>query len=157
MRRYGAHSFIWFAVLFSVFSLILPTGASCADEPASLQVVRITPTGKDVPPGRQVVFQFDRAVVPVGRMARNAAEIPIAIAPVLDCQWRWLNTSALACQLDEKSSLSPATHYRITINPGLQIRRRCNPGRSPCGTTLPPSVPQFDMPGLEPGRLPVCP
>ena len=33
-----------------------------AGEPADLRIVRITPTGMDVPAGRQIVFQFDRAV-----------------------------------------------------------------------------------------------
>ena len=120
MRHPAASSIIWLAMLLSLFNFILPTGASSADEPASLQVLRITPTGMDVPPGRQIVFQFDRAVVPVGRMERKASEIPITISPGLDCQWRWLNTSALACQLNEKSSLSPATRYKITMNPGLK-------------------------------------
>lgn len=120
MRRYGALSIIWLAVLISVPDLILPTIPNSAAEPAALRIVRITPSGKDVPPGRQIVFQFDRAVVPVGRMERSAAEIPITMSPGLDCQWRWLNTSALACQLDEKSSLSPATRYRITMNPGIK-------------------------------------
>ncbi len=120
MRRYGAFSIACLTILLSFSSLILPTIASSADEPASLRVVRITPTGKDVPPGRQIVFQFDRAVVPVGRMERNASEIPITISPGLDCRWRWLNTRALACQLDEKSSLTPATRYEIVVNPGIK-------------------------------------
>ena len=40
-----------------------------------LNVVRITPAGTDVPPGRQIVFEFNRAVVAVGRMERDAAEV----------------------------------------------------------------------------------
>ena len=120
MRCYRARSIIWLAILFFIAGLNLPAMANSSDEPAALRVVRITPTGKDVPAGRQIVFQFDRTVVPVGRMQRNAAEIPITISPGLDCQWRWLNTSALACELDEKSSLSPATQYRITVNPGIK-------------------------------------
>ncbi len=120
MRRSAVLSIFWLGILFSIFSLNFPAIASSAGEPAVLRVVRITPTGTDVPAGRQIVFQFDRAVVPVGRMERNASEIPISISPGLNCQWRWLNTSALACQLDEKSSLAPATRYRITLDPGIQ-------------------------------------
>ncbi len=119
MRHSGVHTIIWLAILFSVFSLNLPAIASSVGEPAALRVVRITPTGTDVPAGRQIVFQFDRAVVPLGRMERDASVVPISISPGLNCQWRWLNTSALACQLDEKSSLAPATRYRITMNPGI--------------------------------------
>ena len=120
MQCYRARSIIWLAILIVIAGLKLPATANSSDQPAALRIDRITPAGKDVPAGRQIVFQFDRAVVPVGRMERNAAEIPITISPGLDCQWRWLNTSALACQLDEKSSLSPATHYRITVNPGIK-------------------------------------
>lgn len=84
-----------------------------------LELQRITPNGEDVPAGRQLVFQFNRPVVPVGRMERRAEEIPIAISPALQCEWRWLNTSALACQLGEKQALRPATRYQVTVSPGI--------------------------------------
>jgi uncharacterized protein YfaS (alpha-2-macroglobulin family) len=85
----------------------------------ALELRRMTPEGDDVPPGRQVVLQFDRPVVAVGRMERRAEELPIRIQPALACAWRWLNTTALACQLDESSAMLPATRYRVTIEPGL--------------------------------------
>ncbi len=85
-----------------------------------LEIMRITPAGKDVPPGRQIVFQFNRPVVPVGKMERDADEIPITIMPKLQCEWRWLNTSALACQLTEKNKLLPATRYRVLVQPEIK-------------------------------------
>lgn len=85
-----------------------------------LQITRITPAGEDVPASRQIVFSFNRPVVPVGRMERDAAEIPVTIEPALDCEWRWLNTSALACQLTERAAMQPATRYRLTMQPGIQ-------------------------------------
>jgi hypothetical protein len=85
-----------------------------------LKILNITPTGEDVPVGREIVFQFSRSVVPVGRMARKADEIPITIEPNLVCEWRWLNTSSLACQLGEKSTTAPATRYKITVQPGIK-------------------------------------
>ncbi|MCP4627480.1 MAG: large extracellular alpha-helical protein [bacterium] len=120
MRRYGPFTILCIAVLAFLPGLIFSSPANSAAKPAPLQIVRITPTGKDVPAGRQIVFQFDRAVVPVGRMERNASEVLITISPAADCRWRWLNTSALACQLDETSSLKPATRYRILVNPGIK-------------------------------------
>ena len=69
--------------------------------------------------GRQIVIQFNRPVVPIGRMERNPDEIPIEITPQLNCQWRWLNTSALSCNLDEQSIMSKATRYVIKIEPGI--------------------------------------
>ena len=94
-----------------------PAGATDAPE---LRLLRITPQGEDVAAGRQIVFQFDRPVVPLGRMERSADELPIAISPELRCQWRWINTDALACQLDEKNALKPATRYKVRVAPGLR-------------------------------------
>ncbi len=85
-----------------------------------LDITRITPSGTDVPIGREILFQFDRSVVPLGAMARKASEIPITITPSLECQWRWLNPKTLACQLGETSALKPATSYNIVVNPGIR-------------------------------------
>ena len=101
---------IWIVLWSSSYPSALDSSTPSANS-QPLELLRITPGGSDVPVGRQIVFQFNRPVVPVGRMERDPAEIPIAIAPELKCQWRWLNTSALACQLDEKAALSPATRY----------------------------------------------
>lgn len=135
--------FIWVAVILSVGGGIsagrAETGVSGAAQTVSpgkaktvkafgsaagpirpeLKIQRITPDGVDVPPGRQVVFQFDRPVVPLGRMARNTEEIPIAITPALRCEWRWIDTSALACQLKEADALAPATRYDIAVAPQI--------------------------------------
>lgn len=86
---------------------------------APLAITGITPAGTNVPAGRQVVIQFNRPVVPIGRMDRTAAEIPIEITPALDCQWRWLDTSALACQLADGDELAPATRYTLVVNEGI--------------------------------------
>ena len=84
-----------------------------------LQIRRVIPSGEDVPPARQIVIEFDRAMVPIGRMARDSREIPITVAPDLDCQWRWLNTSSLACQLDRDDEPTQATRYTVNIGMGL--------------------------------------
>jgi len=42
-------------------------------------------------------------------MERNANDIPVDISPPLNCEWRWLNTSALACQLREEAKMQQAT------------------------------------------------
>ncbi len=85
-----------------------------------LKISRITPDGRDVPAGRQIVIQFNRPVVPLGRMERKDEEIPIEITPDCNCEWRWINTSALACQLGEKDTLKQATKYKVTVNPGIK-------------------------------------
>ena len=53
MRHPAALSTIWLAMLLSFFCLILPTGASSADEPAALQVLRVTPAGT-----KTILFDF---------------------------------------------------------------------------------------------------
>ncbi len=92
-------------------------GDSLSEEP--LNIIRMTPDGEDVPPRRQITIQFNRPVVPLGRMDRTDEEIPVEIEPSCNCQWRWLNTSTLACQLGEKDALRPATRYRVTVQPGI--------------------------------------
>jgi len=113
--------------LLMVFLIVLDASLICAlssGESAGgglpLEILSITPSGDDVPAGRQIVFQFNRAVVPVGRMDRKSSEIPISIKPEVKGQWRWLNTSTLACMLDEKSALAPATRYEILVSPGIK-------------------------------------
>lgn len=109
----------WFprSVVFLVCLLWSLAGAQSPPEP--LQVLRVTPAGDDVPSGRQIVVTFNRPVVPVGRMERRAEEIPISITPPVACAWRWLNTTALACLLNEQDALALATEYTVTIRPGI--------------------------------------
>ena len=107
-------------LLLLALLLALPgLDALAADAAGPLQVRRITPAGSDVPAGRQLVVEFDRPMVPLGVMERDAAELPVTIAPPLACQWRWLGPESLACNLDEKDALRPATQYRVTVAPGL--------------------------------------
>ena len=120
MRRLCLLSTAYLTALMIVFNFIGPGAGNTDVESPALKVMRITPTGADVPSARQIVFQFDRAVVPVGRMERDAAEVPITISPETGCQWRWLNTSALACQLNETDALKLATRYDIIVNPGIE-------------------------------------
>jgi uncharacterized protein YfaS (alpha-2-macroglobulin family) len=79
----------------------------------------MVPSGDNVPVGRQLVLQFDRPVVPIGRMERRADELPITIEPALACDWRWIDPSALACQLGEETAFRPATRYDVRIGAGF--------------------------------------
>lgn len=94
--------------------------AQAAGDGSGPEILRMTPEGEDVPAGNQLVLQFDRDMVPVGDMRRDAADLPITVTPSPGCEWRWLNSSALACQLDEKNTLRPATAYRVQVKPGLK-------------------------------------
>lgn len=99
-----------------------------ADTPAAPVLSRITPSGADAQEKRQIVLQFQSAVAPVGKMERTAEEVPVVITPTVDCQWRWLNTTSLACQLGEKTALHVSTKYELsardnaTAPEAIQIR-----------------------------------
>lgn len=98
-------------------ALLLIANAATADE---LKLLRITPAGEDVEAGQQqIVLAFDRAVVPLGRMERKPEEVPVTITPALPCEWRWLDTTTLACQLPEDAALTPATAYTVEVRPEL--------------------------------------
>ena len=119
-----AYPRIFATVCFALFGALLQTFSamplSAAENLPALHITRITPSGEDVPAGRQIVFQFDRPVAPIGVMNRKASEIPITITPSPACRWRWLDSRVLACQLDEESALTPATSYSIVVNPGIK-------------------------------------
>ena len=109
------------STLLLILGCCLPTVGPAQDPGgAPLRVTSVTPSGTNVPPGGRIVLQFNRPVVPIGRMSRDAAGIPIEITPALACQWRWIDPSALACQLDEDRSFAPATRYDLTFLPGLR-------------------------------------
>jgi uncharacterized protein YfaS (alpha-2-macroglobulin family) len=105
-------------VMLAVWAMMAGSAVSMP-APQPLEITRITPDGQDVPTGRQIVLQFNRPVVPIGAMERDSKDIPITIEPPLDCEWRWLNSSALACNLGDKDALKPATHYHLTIHQGI--------------------------------------
>ena len=109
------------AFFWSAENSFAKSNSSQSPQPGGqLRVIRINPSGQDVPPGRQIVFEFSQPVVPLGRMERESSEIPITIEPAVDCQWRWLNPTTLACQLNEKDALKPSTRYRVIVQPGLK-------------------------------------
>jgi uncharacterized protein YfaS (alpha-2-macroglobulin family) len=111
------------AKISRTLGLLAVASAALAQTAADLRPLRITgitPSGSNVPEGRQIVVQFNRPVVPIGRMDRTAAEIPIAITPALDCQWHWLDTSALACQLGDDDAFALATRYTVVVSPGIR-------------------------------------
>jgi len=86
-----------------------------------LRILRITPKGKDVvTANRQIVFKFDQPVVAIGDMQRKADEIPISIQPEVQCEWLWLDTSSLSCQLNSETPLKAATKYSLSIEPGIK-------------------------------------
>ncbi|MFO0417039.1 MAG: alpha-2-macroglobulin family protein, partial [Pseudomonadota bacterium] len=103
-----------FAALLSIISLIsTPLALAQPTKPPAL--IKVTPSGEDSSVTGKIVFQFDRPTVPLGKMSRAEQEIAITISPKVACNWTWLNTSALACVINEDSPLTEATTYQIKI------------------------------------------
>lgn len=110
----------------TAFGLIASGGATYAAfdsakaaEEKELRIDRVTPTGEDVASERQIVFTFNRPVVPLGKMERTKEEVHVTLTPNVECEWRWINTSSLACQLTEKEQLRRSTKYDIAMEPGI--------------------------------------
>ncbi|MEE9320719.1 MAG: MG2 domain-containing protein [Granulosicoccus sp.] len=101
------------------FTFLLFSSGSVNAAPDELTVQRVTPQGNNVPAGQQITIEFNQPAVPLGEMRRDADELPVSIEPALNCQWRWMDTRTLACQLDAEDRLSQATSYSIAIAPGI--------------------------------------
>ena len=105
---------------FCLLLLLCATFSTAQTKREPLKLLRVTPAGEDVPLSAQIVFEFNRPVVPLGRMERLPEEVPIAIMPRLACAWRWLNTTTLACELGEHTTMARATRYTVIVRPGIQ-------------------------------------
>ncbi|MGE0621468.1 MAG: alpha-2-macroglobulin [Pseudomonadales bacterium] len=103
---------------FVAASMLLIAAATASA--ASVEILRITPTGEDVPPATQILIEFNQPMVPLGRMDRDTAELPVSIEPALACNWRWVNRQALACNLDDADRMAWSTRYRVVVEPGIQ-------------------------------------
>src|ERR1039457_635543 len=112
MHRSLPAAFLFLLVILLHASLLsaAPDAANLSQK-GDIQVTGINPTGLDVPAGREIVINFNRPVVSLGRMERSSGELPVTIDPPLPCDWRWVNSSSLSCQLSEKNALSPSTTY----------------------------------------------
>ncbi|MGH8311650.1 MAG: Ig-like domain-containing protein [Gammaproteobacteria bacterium] len=110
------HHFVFIVATLLSCAAAMPAKAASSD---ALQLLSITPAGNDVPPGQEIVLQFDRPMVALGNMARSAKTIPVHITPALSCEWRWLNSDELACRLPGQQHLRPATRYTIQVGTGL--------------------------------------
>jgi uncharacterized protein YfaS (alpha-2-macroglobulin family) len=100
-------------------TLLASPAAALAQAGGGLRILGVTPAGADVPPGQEIVVQFDRDMFPLGSMGRPSASLPVTVIPALPCEWRWLDTERLACRLPGQERFRPATRYRIRI--GTQL------------------------------------
>ncbi len=87
---------------------------------APVKILRITPHGDNAFETEQIVLEFDQDMVPLGNASIKSEDLPIKITPNVKCDWRWLNTRTLACQVHQETKLQKATRYKITVEPTLK-------------------------------------
>lgn len=138
-------------ILMLAFILCSPVRAG-----DNLNLLVITPYGTNVPLGQEIVFQFDRAVVPLGQMSRPARSLPIAITPALNCEWRWLDTQRLACRLPGRETFRPATSYTVSVGPSFKALDGTTLGQ-PVTDTFTTVTPRVRWAYFERWRSPVLP
>lgn len=108
-------------ILSAFLSLCILAGNVYATSPeGGVKIVRITPEGNNTYEADQIVLEFDHDMVPLGDAAVKEEDLPIQISPTIKCDWRWLNTKTLACQVHHETQLTKATKYKVTIKPTLK-------------------------------------
>ena len=125
---------------FALVFFVSTTALAGADAPSigtptgAVQVLRVTPEGDTESAQRQIVIQFDRPMVVLGSVPPKLESVPVTIVPALACNWHWVNTSSLACELGEhadaapgrfgyqveQGGLAPATRYHLTVHAGIK-------------------------------------
>lgn len=144
-----------FAVLLVLF---LSLSSAYAQESKPLEILRVTPQGEDVIAGTQIAIEFNRPVVPVGRMDRTAEEVGVTVTPALQCAWRWVNTSTLACNLDGGHSMESSTTYKLDIEPGrikTEDGAALTEAKSYSFTTIRPDITYYNFKTWRAATVPV--
>ncbi|MGI6525191.1 MAG: alpha-2-macroglobulin family protein [Bdellovibrionota bacterium] len=102
-----------FLVLF--FSIFLSPHSALA-----LHIIRMTPTGEDVPNGQEMVIQFDTQMAPFGSAIQDISKLGIKLSPEVPCDWRWISTDTLACRIKNGGTFLPATKYEVLVPAGIK-------------------------------------
>jgi hypothetical protein len=89
-----------------------------AEPEGDLDVLLIRPSTENVIDVQQITVTFNKTMVPLGDYEKLAESFPITVTPKIDCQWRWLNGSTIACQLNQ--ALPPSNAYEIKVPAGLK-------------------------------------
>lgn len=127
-----------FIAFISIAGLCAADTTGISTPSGAVQVLRITPEGDTYSYQRQIVVQFDRPMVVLGSVPPKLENVPVSVSPAVACNWHWVNTSTLTCELGEHAGLnpatmsqrfgsqveqggfSPATTYRVTVHAGFK-------------------------------------
>src|SRR6202012_376630 len=100
------------AALLALAGIAVADSPSIATPTGPVQVLRITPSGHVESAQRQVVIQFDRPMIILGAAPPRLDSAAVTIEPALDCNWHWVNTATLACELGEHGSKPHTPGYK---------------------------------------------
>lgn len=88
------------------------------EEDTQLQVVRVTPSGDEVPVTRgEIIIDFNKNMAAFGQTDQDLTDVPVEIKPELECTWRWTSANQLTCVHE---ALRYTTSYVISIGTSLQ-------------------------------------
>lgn len=105
--------FLSIATAFPSWHDVKATGAD-----DDLQILLVRPNVENVIDVQQVTVTFNKPMVPLGDFEKLAKDFHIEVSPKVECQWRWLNNSTIACQLNQV--LPPSNSYKITVPSGIK-------------------------------------
>lgn len=89
------------------------------DEGNSLEIVRVTPSGVEVPISRgEVIVEFNKQMVAFGQTDKDLDSVPVEIKPALECTWRWTSSTQLTCT--HSDFLTYTTSYSITVGTTIE-------------------------------------
>ncbi|MEI8348211.1 MAG: Ig-like domain-containing protein [Pseudomonadota bacterium] len=104
--------------LFRIFVFLLFILFMSFGQAEDLKVLTAIPNTENVPDVQQITITFNRPMVPLGDFEKMAQNLGVKVEPKIDCHWRWLNTSTLACQLNDPLPLS--NEYQVTVPSGFK-------------------------------------
>lgn len=82
-----------------------------------LQINAIYPSGEEVASGERITLEFNQDMVSLIPSVFADEVVPIEIEPTLDCDWVWIESNSLKCDLPDDTDLMDATKYEVTVRP----------------------------------------
>ncbi|MBN2675656.1 MAG: hypothetical protein JXR30_00190 [Alphaproteobacteria bacterium] len=104
-------------MLKKILSLLISIFFSFQVVAKEVSVVGIIPSGKEITTARQLSIKFNTSVVKLGEKVPE--NIAVKVTPSIKCDWQWMDTSTLTCNLKEKDALKLATHYDVDVSKEL--------------------------------------
>ena len=80
-----------------------------------LKINAIYPSGEDVDSEARITIEFTQVMVDMSPSVYADKVVPIEVDPALDCDWIWIESNVLRCDLQEDEDLFDATMFTVTV------------------------------------------